>query len=173
MAGEPQSTRPGVPPPPLLARLGLSGLLLAVGGIVGIIATFLPLGTKTVSARAWGPFPFYGVNSAETTRVASHYCGGICLLGYIAAVVLAYIFYASPGLRQKSLGWVAAGVGVLVAVMAVWLLVVAELDARGSFGVTEVATTSVSLGVGAYLNLATAAAVAAGGIIRAHQDRLI
>jgi hypothetical protein len=177
MASEPQTTRPAVPPPPLLARLGLSGMLLAVGGIVGIIVTFLPLASESVSVEVQNPmFGQLGAIGArsETVKVVDNWRGIICLIGYIAAVILAFVLYPPLGLRQKALSWAAVGAGLVTAVFAIWLLIWVLRAAGGGADVMGISVKSaVTVGVGAALNVLTALVVTAGGFLKAREERLI
>jgi hypothetical protein len=170
----------GVPvpaPAPLqawLARLGLSGKLLAVGGLVGILAVFLPLLSFSMQVEAPGAkgsvsLPGFGVS--QSVLVIQNWRGVICLLGYLAAVALAYALYQPNGLVQKSFGWAGVAVGALLALLALWLLVLAfnGSSTLSGFG----ASLKVSVGMGAILNLLAAAAVAAGGFLKAHEEKLI
>jgi hypothetical protein len=159
-----------------LARLGLSGKLLAIGGLVGLIAVFLPLVSMSFQMPAGGASVFGskgGVNlpaisTSQTVRVVQDFRGILCLLGYVAALALAYVLYApTTGLNPKTFGWAGVGVGAVVTLLALWLLLGA-LGGSGSLGGFQ-----ISVGIGAFLNLLAAAAVAAGGALKAHEEKLI
>jgi hypothetical protein len=160
-----------VPPPPLLARLGLSGMLLAIGGIAGIIVAFLPLATASVAVENPMFNPLGAVAVGQTVKVVDNWRGVLCLIGYVAAVILAFVLYPPTGLRAKPLSWAAVGVGLLTAVLAIWLLALA-LDSSGGAGMMGI-SVSTRAGVGAFLNVVTAAAVTAGGLLKAREERLI
>ena len=161
-----------------LARLGPSGKVLAVGGLVGVVAVFLPLlsmsvqmptpgGAHVFGGKAGVNFSTVGVN--RSVLVFQDWRGVICLVGYLAALALTYVLYPPHGLGQKSLGWAGAGVGALTALLALWLLAIAF---SGSSGVSGFGL-QVSVGFGAILNLLAAAAVAAGGFLKAREEKLI
>jgi hypothetical protein len=177
------STVPAPPPLPLqawLARLGLSGKLLAIGGLVGVIAVFLPLisislqmpttgGANVLGGKAGVNTPAVGVS--QSVLVIQDFRGVICLIGYLAALALTYVLFLPNGLRQKSHGWAGAGVGALIALLAFWLLVgaLSGSSSLSGFG----ASFQASVGIGAILNLLAAGAVAAGGFLKAREEKLI
>jgi hypothetical protein len=177
-------TPPATPQPtPLqawLARLGLSGKLLAIGGLVGVIAVFLPLlsmsmqvqmpeGAKLLGGKSGVNLP--AVSSSQSVMVVSNWRGVLCLLGYLAALALAIVLYPTNGLAQKALGWAGAGVAGVVALLALWLLILAF---NGSAGMTGFGGSfQVTVGIGAILNMLAAAAVAAGGFLKAREEKLI
>jgi hypothetical protein len=164
--------------PPLqawLVRLGLSGKLLAVGGLVGVVAVFLPLLSMSIQmqvpAGAKGLSHLPAVSSSQSVTVIRDWRGVICLVGYLAALALAFVLYPPNGLTQKALGWAGAGVGAVIALLAVWLLVLAL---NGSSALTGFgASFQVSVGIGAILNLLAGAAVAAGGFLKAREEKLV
>jgi hypothetical protein len=158
-----------------LARLGLSGKILAIGGLVGIISVWLPL----VSIQMQAPANVFGARGGvsapalsltQTIMVARDFRGMICLAGYIAILALIFVLYRPNGLGQKSLCWAAAGVGAVITLMALWL-VLGTLSGSGSLGGFG-GGLSISVGIGAILNLLAAVAVAAGGVLKAREERL-
>jgi hypothetical protein len=160
-----------------LARLGLSGKLLAIGGLVGVLAVFLPLvsiqmqapgGANLFGAKGVANVP--GTSVSQTVLVIRDFRGILCLLGYVAALALAYVLYAPTRQNPKAFGWAAAGVGGIVALLALWLLL-GVLSGSGSLGVFG-ASLQISVGFGAILNLLAAAAVAAGGVLKAREEKL-
>jgi hypothetical protein len=177
------SAVPATTPAPLqawLARLGLSGKVLAAGGLVGVLAVFLPLlsvsmelpslgGAKVLGGKGGANLPSLGVS--RSVLVVQDWRGVICLLGYVAALALTFVLYRPDGLAQKSLNWAGAGVGALVTLLALWLLVgaVSGASSLSGFG----ASLRVSVGIGAILNLLAAAAVTAGGVLKAREEQLI
>jgi hypothetical protein len=177
------SAVPAPPPLPLqawLARLGLSGKLLAIGGLVGVIAVFLPLVSMSIQMPTPGGANVFGgkggvnipaVGMNQSVLVVQDWRGVICLVGYLAALALTYVLYLPNGLRQKPLGWAGAGVGALIALLAFWLLVGALSGGSSLSGFG--ASLRVSVGIGAILNLLAAAAVAAGGFLKAREEKLI
>jgi hypothetical protein len=160
--------------------VGLSGKLLAIGGLVGVIAVFLPLlsmsvqlptpgGAHVLGGKGGVNVPAVGMN--KSVMVVQDWRGVICLVGYLAALALTYVLYPPNGLGQKSLGWAGAGVGALIALLALWLLVgaLSGSSSLSGFG----GSLQVSVGIGAILNLLAAAAVAAGGFLKAREEKLI
>ena len=188
MASEPVPTSvlaptssPQVPPlQAWLARLGLSGKLLAIGGLVGVIAVFLPLLSMSMQVQmptprgvnmfgGKGAVNLPGFSSSQSVMVVRDWRGTLCLVSYLAALGLAYVLYPPNGLgqNQKTLGWAGVGVGALIALLALWLLVLALNGSAGMMGLR------ITVGIGAILNLLTAAAVAAGGFLKAREEKLI
>jgi hypothetical protein len=177
------SAVPAPPAPPLqawLARLGLSGKFLAIGGLVGVVAVFLPLLSMSIQMPSLGGANVLGgkggvnipaVGISQSVLVVQNWRGVICLVGYLSALALTYVLYLPTGLRQKSLCWAGAGVGVLIALLAFWLLIsaVSGGSSLSGFG----ASLQVSVGIGAILNLLAAAAVAAGGFLKAREEKLV
>jgi hypothetical protein len=161
-----------------LARLGLSGKLLAGGGLVGLIAVFLPLLSVSIqmpteasvlAGKSGAALPTVGMS--QSFLVIRDWRGDLCLVGYLAALGLTYLLYAPSAPRQKFLGWAGAGVGGVVALLALWLLASAFSGSSSMSGFG--ASFRVSVGLGAILNLLAAAAVAAGGFLKAREEKLI
>jgi hypothetical protein len=182
MASEPV-TRSVPTPPPLtqvqpfqvwLARLGLSGKILAIGGLVGVIAVFLPLVSIQMQSSAFfggrGGVSVPAVNVSQTVMVVRDFRGMLCLLGYLAVLAFSYVLYMPVGLNAKQFGWAAVGVGGGIALLALWL-VLGTLGGSGSLGGFG-GSLSVSVGSGAILNLLAAAAVATGGVLKAREEKL-
>jgi len=175
------SSVPAPPPQPRLqplqgwlARLGLSGKLLAIGGLVGVIAVFLPLVSiqmQTPGFGGRGGVSVPPVSMNQTILVIRDFRGMICLVGYLAALALAYVLYAPARLNPKTFGWAGVGVGAVVALLALWLLL-GTFSGSGSLGGFG-GGLSISVGFGAILNLLAAAAVAAGGALKAREEKLI
>jgi hypothetical protein len=182
MATEPiTSAVPAVPPlQAWLARLGWSGKLLAAGGLVGALAVFLPLVSVSMQMPTGaGTSLFGGKGGASLPASSTHHSvlvvqdlrGILCLFGYAAALALTFVLYRPSGLGQKALGWAGAGVGGFTALLALWLLV-------GAFGGSSNldffgASFRVSVGVGAFLNVLAAGVGAAGGFLKAREEKLI
>jgi hypothetical protein len=186
MANEPVPSTVAASPPQLqplqawLARLGLSGKILAIGGLVGVIAVFLPLLSMSMSMQMPGGGSLFGgkggvnlpaVSSSQSVMVIENWRGVLCLVGYLAALALAVVLYPPNGLGQKNLAWAGAGVGALIALLSLWLLFAAL---GGSAGMTGFGSSfQISVGIGAILNLLAGAAVAAGGFLKAREEQLI
>ncbi len=152
-----------------LARLGVSGKILAVGGLVGFVAVFLPLASISVQTPSFGgrgAVNAPGFNLSQSFMVVRDFRGMICLLGYVAALALSYVLYAPTKLDPKTLTWGAVGVGGVVALLALWLFL-GTLSGSGSLGFA-----SVSVGFGAILNVLAAGAVAAGAVLKAREEKL-
>lgn len=162
-----------------LERLSLSGKILAIGAVVGVIAVFLPLlsmstqmptvgGTQGFGGKGGARLP--AVVSSQSVMVLRDWRGVLCLVGYLAAAALAYVLYPPNGLAQKALGWAGLGVGAFITLLALWLLADAY---SGSGSVMGFGSFQISIGIGAILNLLAGAAVAAGGFLKAREEKLI
>jgi hypothetical protein len=107
-----------------------------------------------------------GIKTSQSVMVLQDMRGVLCLVGYLAALALAFVLYPPNGLGQKTLGWAGLGVGAFITLLALWLLV-AALGGSGSL-----MGLKVSVGIGAILNLLAGAAVAAGGFLKAREEQL-
>jgi hypothetical protein len=150
--------------------------------VVGVIAAFLPFASVSVQMQGPGgadPFGMFGgrgggqpaMSVNKTAMVIENWRGAVGLVGYVAAVVLAFVLYPRQGLTRKALSWAAVAAGLLVAVLAVWLLVLA-LD-TGSADLMGMGSVKSSVGFGAFINVVAAVAVAAGGLLKAREEKLI
>lgn len=164
MASEPIPSAPAKPTQPWFARLGLGGKLLAIGGAAGIIVGFLPL--MSASAEMMG---MMRVN--QTAMVVDDWRGMICMLGYLAALVSTFVLFPPGGLRQKERCWAVVGIGLLVVLLAIWLLM--RVLATGSADMMGMGSLKSTVGIGAFLNVLTAGTVAAGGLVKARDEMLI
>jgi hypothetical protein len=175
------SSPPQLPPfQAWLGRLGLSGKLLAIGGLVGVIAVFLPLLSMSIQMQtpgganlvgSKGQFNLPAVSSSQSVMVVRDWRGVLCLVGYLAALALAYVLYPPNGLGQKALGWAGVGVGAFIALLALWLVVLALNGSAGMMGFGG--SMQITVGIGAILNLLAGAAVTAGGFLKAREEQLI
>ncbi len=173
MASE-QVPSPTTAPKFPLARLGFSGTLLLIGGLVGIIAAFLPL----VSVRVQGPVganpfqvlgsigeptmhEFSGLEREMSVKVVQDWREKVGLACYLAALICAFVLYPPNGLGQKPLCWAGVGAGLLVSVLSIWLVV--DLMGMGK----------VTVEFGAVLNIVAAVMVAAGGFLKAREEKLL
>src|SRR5262245_45383848 len=154
-----------------LARLGLSGKLLAIGGLVGVIAVFLPLLTTSIQTQSSKGLDLPVVSASQSVAVIRDWRGILCLVGYIAALALAVVLYRPSGLDQKALGWAGVGAGAVLSLLALWLLILALNGSASLAGFGG--SFRISVGIGAILNLLAAAAVAAGGVLKAREEKLI
>jgi len=169
----PSGPTPGAgPQQPLLERLGLSGQLIGGGSIVGIISLFLPWVSTSTNIQASG-LPFGGgggLNVSQSISAIKVWQGDVCLLAYIAAIVLVLVVYPTKTPEQKPLAWGALGAGALALLLAFWLIAAvpgggADLGALGS--------VKQSAGFGAYLNLIAAGVVTYGGYLKAREERVL
>jgi hypothetical protein len=113
--------------------------------------------------------------SVQTTKVIEDWRGQVGLGGYLVALVLALVLYPPNGLQPKALSWGAVGAGLLVAVLAVWLVVLASGSSSSDvlgLGIVSV-TNKATVGIGAVLNVVTATAVAVGGLLKVREERLV
>jgi hypothetical protein len=129
--------------------------------VLGILATFLPLISVSMNLG--------GLKASQSALVVQDWRGVICLLGYGAAVALVFFLYPPSGQVKRELVWAALGVGGLVSLLALWLVMLA---CSGSTSVAVLGSFSVSPGIGAFLNVLSAAAVTAGGVLKAREAKL-
>ena len=139
-------------------QLGASGIFLALGGLAGVVSAFLPVQSATAAV--------FGHGSFGSTMVVEDWRGMVGLIGYGLALVLTIVLYPARGLPAKVWGWAGLGVGTLVVLMAGWLL---HSCLAGSVrdGVPGLITIEVKPGIGAFLNVLSATAVATGAGLRA------
>jgi hypothetical protein len=145
-------------------------MLLVAGAVAGIAVTFLPLSSRSVAIEAGFSI---GISGQERQRVLDDWRGVVCLVGYVAALVLAFVLYRPRGLRHSVLCWAAVGVGVLNLVLAVWLVVRVLQSSHGAEVMGLSVRNEATLGVGAILNVLTAAVVTAAGFLKERHERLI
>src|SRR5260370_1403733 len=162
-----------------LERSGLSGKILAIGGLVGVIAVFLPLLSMSMQMPTLGGANVFGakgavnlpaVSTSQSVMVVRDWRGVFCLVGYLAALALAYVLYPPNGLSQKTLGWAGLGVGAFITLLAFWLVIQAFNGSAGTMGV--MGGFQISVGFGAILNLLAAGAGATGGFLQAREEKL-
>jgi hypothetical protein len=178
MASEPVSTSVPVssqlqPFHAWVERLGISGKLLAIGGLIGFIAVFFPLLSMSMQMPAIGGkagVSMPAISSSQSMMVVGDWRGVLCLLGYVAAFALAFVLYPPNGLGQKSLAWAGVGVGGFIALLALWLLILAVNGSAGLVGFG--ASIKISVGFGAIVNVLAGATVAAGGFLKAREVKL-
>lgn len=150
-----------------LGRLGTSGKLLAIGGIVGVIAAFLPL--ISVSIEVMGL-----ASGSNSSMVVRDWRGVLCLIGSIGAIGLSFLAYPAVGRAPKNFVLAALAVGGVVAVFSLWLLFAALNATSGvSEFVAGMGGAKVSVGFGAFVNVLAAAAIAAGAFLKAKEEKVI
>ena len=172
------STEANAPPTnslqPLLNRLGTSGKVLALGAVVGLLATFLPLLSISVEIKGFGQDNPLGKmmahDATNTAKVVDDWRGVVCLIGYIGSFILVFVMYPPQELQPKTIAWAGLGIGVVLVVLALWLLILAMDSGGGDLGLGAI---KVSIGIGAILNLLSAAAVATGGFLKAREEKLV
>jgi hypothetical protein len=147
----------------IVERLGKSGLLMCVGGLLGVVAVFLPLVSMSVDMGGM-------MNVRGSATVIDDWRGKAGIAGYIAAVVFTVLLYPPQGRPKKELAAAAIGVGVAVALLAVWLLT-AALNS-GSMDMMGLGNARVGVGAGAIINVLAGAAVLAGAILKAREEQL-
>jgi hypothetical protein len=163
-------TSPGpAPTRPWLTRLGRSGMFLAIGALAGIISAFLPL--MFVSFQTPGPDPGGVTFHNATLQVDQSWQGMLSLVGFLAALIGPVVLYPAQGSAKRALVWAWFGAGLLVVVLALWLLLAAV--GMGTAALLGRGPMSVAPGVGAFLNLVAALLVAAGGFLKACEEKLI
>jgi hypothetical protein len=146
---------------------------LAIGGLVGVIAVFLPLlsvsiqtpsGVELLGGKSGVKLP--AISASQSVMVVTDWRGVLCLVGYLATLALAFVLYPPNGLGQKALAWAGLGVGAFISLLALWLLVTALNGSSSLLGFR------ISVGIGAILNLLTGAGVAAGGYLKVREEKL-
>jgi hypothetical protein len=145
--------------------LGTSGKLLAIGGVAGVIAVFLPLISISIDMMGIAA-------GSRSSMVLDSWQGKACLVGYLGAIVAAFLLYPAPGTAKKVPGWLGLAIGGAVAVCAIWILI-SVLRATGNANdFMGMGGAKVSAGFGAFLNVLAAASVAAGGFLKAREERV-
>lgn len=187
MSTEHVPSSPQEPTPSWLVRLGLSGKLLGIGSLAGILVAFLPLVSVSVQMGGPGgsnPFGMPGMPGMmgqanqpamsinQTAMVIDDWRGKVGLAGYLAALVLAFVLYPPNGLAQKTLCWAGVGAGLLVSVLAIWMMVLV-LNNGSSSNMMGMGSVSATVGIGAYLNVVAGIAVAIGGFLKARDEKLV
>jgi hypothetical protein len=147
------------------ARLGTSGKLLAIGGVVGVIAVFLPLISFTMDVMGVA-------GGRHSSMVVDAWQGVICLIAYVGAIISAFLLYPSAGAVKKFPGWLGLAVGAAAALCALWILISAFRATSNASDFFGMGGAKISVGFGTYLNVLAAAAVAAGGFLKAREERL-
>jgi hypothetical protein len=111
------------------------------------------------------------ISVGKTVMVVEDWRGKIGLVGYLAALIFAFVLYPPGGLGLKTLCWAAVGAGLLVTVLAIWLLILA-LD-TGSANMMGMVGVKATVGIGAFLNVVAGAVVAVGGFLKTREEKLI
>jgi hypothetical protein len=164
VANDPSPQDRPLAPAGWLSRSGWSGKLFVVGGLIGLVAVFLPL--VSVSMEMMG---FMRAN--QTAMVVDDWRGKVSLVGYLAALVFAWLLYPPGRSPAKPLTWMATGVGAVVGLLGIWLLI-DTVRSRGGADMMGMMSANSTPGVGAFVNLAAAAAVAIAAMIKGREERL-
>jgi hypothetical protein len=155
-------------PPPLpagwLVRAGWGGKLFVAGGLIGLVAAFLPL--ISVSMEMMGM-----MRGNQTRIVVEDWRGTVSLLGYLAALAFAWLLYPPGRSPTRPLVWVGVGVGGVLVLLGLWLLI-DTVRSRGGNDLMGMASVSATPGVGSFVNLAAAAAVAVAGMRKGRDEGL-
>jgi hypothetical protein len=124
------------------------------GGVAGVIVGFLPLETVNVFRSEW------------TMLVLESRGGQFALLGYVGALVFSVLLYPSNRRPRKSLCWGGLAAGALCVLAALEQLLDRVLVVSLFNGPSQ-----LRIGVGAYLNVLAAAAVAVGACLKAREEK--
>jgi hypothetical protein len=149
-----------------LARCGWSGKLFVAGGLVGLVAAFLPL--ISFSMEMMGGF----MSGNQTLMVVDDWRGKLSLPGYLAALAFAWLLYPPGRSPRKWLAWAGVGVGVGLVLLGIGLLIGTLQSRGGSDMMMGMASTRLTPQIGAFVNLAAAAAVAVAGMIKGREEKL-
>jgi hypothetical protein len=147
------------------SRSRWSGKLFLAGGVIGLIAAFLPL--VSFSMQMMGGF----MSGNQTLMVVDDGRGKASLVGYLAALVFAFLLYPPGRSPKKPLVWIAIAVGVGLVLLGGDLLI-GTLRSRGSADMMGMASTSLTPGIGSFVNLAAAAAVAVAAAFKGREEKL-
>jgi hypothetical protein len=148
-----------------LSRSGWSGRLFVAGGLIGLIAAFLPL--ISFSMEMMGGF----MSGNQTLMVVDDWRGKVSMPGYLAALAFAWLLYPPGWSPAKLLVWIGVGVGLGLVLLGMGLLI-STLQSRGGSDMLGMASARMTPGIGGFVNLAGAAAVAAAGMIKAREEKL-
>lgn len=145
------------------ASLGLSGKLLAGGGLAGIIFSFLPAMSVSVSGG--------GLSMSESVLVIRPWQGKLGFLGFAGCLVLAYLMYQPvPSPKKRNQLFILLGCAGVAVLMTLWLFF--DVVRAGSDLSSELVKASTSTGIGMYLTFLAAIAVGAGAGLKAKEEKL-
>jgi hypothetical protein len=148
-----------------LSRSGWSGKLFLVGGLLGLVAAFLPL--VSFSMQMMGGF----MSGNQTLMVVDDWRGKASLVGFLAALAFAVLLYPPERSPAKPLLWIGIAVGVILALLGLDLLI-GTLRSRGGSDMFGMASASLTPGIGSFVNLAAAAAVAVAAVLKGREAKL-
>jgi hypothetical protein len=107
----------------------------------------------------------------QTLMVADDWRGKVSLPGYLAALAFAWLLYPPGRSPARPLAWAGVAVGVGLVLLGGGLLI-GTLQSRGASDMMGMASAQVTPGVGAFVNLAAAAAIAVAGMVKGREEML-
>lgn len=148
-------------------RLGISGKLLFIGSIVGVISCLLPAISASVNIM--------GVSKSNSDMVIEKWPGILGFLGFGGCIALAFLMYKPGGQSLPGLGWLPLAITGAVTLFAL-INLIAKMgdvsDAKALMGGGFGGAVNVSVGIGSYVFLLSAGAALAGGIMKAKEDKV-
>jgi hypothetical protein len=144
---------------------------MGIAALIGVIATFLPLASVSVSVMGM-------TQSASGGMPVRDWRGAIDLVCYLAAIGITVAFMIGSRTAFRGLAGGAIAVGAVAVLMAVLLLVatISSASASVSGSVPGLGNLGVSGGsspaIGTILNLLAAIGVAVGAVLKARQEKL-
>lgn len=156
----------------LLERWGLSGKLLAGGGLIGLISLLLPFYSVNFSIN------FLGQSGSQTSSVAGYrfWQGQVSGLALIGSIALSFVLYPPGGVKQemKLMCWGGLGLGaIIVALDLFWMLNAFQNTHNTAQFSTAAGGLSAGVSFGAYLLLLAGGAITYGGFLKAREERLL
>jgi hypothetical protein len=137
-------------------RLGLSGRLAFFGGLVGLIAVWMPALTVKVAGFT------------DSYVVFTHWTGKLAFMAYVAALTCAHLLYQPRPLdQQRVVVWSFLGGSGLAVLLALGLFVHVATVGDSSL------SSSIHVGIGCYLNVICSLAVASGALLKARDEGLL
>jgi len=151
-------------PAEMLTKMSLADKIIGGAAAMGIISTFLPAVSITVE--------FLGQKKSQSISVIGDWRGKVGLLCFLAAVTLLILLIQKGTAASKNLLYGLLGVCALAALMGIFLLfgassTVSEVPAA----MREMVKGGTSFGT--YLFLLCGLAMAAGGFLKAKDQKLI
>lgn len=145
----------------LLAKLTLADKVIGSAAVLGIISTFLPAVSVTVE--------LFGEKSTTSASVIGDWRGKLGLLCFLAAGTILFLMIQKivPVTKNLLYGLLAAcGVSALMGILLL-------IGASSSTSNVPTALFKVSVSIGAYLFLLCGLAMAAGGFLKAKEQKLV
>jgi hypothetical protein len=157
-----------VTPAGWLARAGWSGKLFMAGGLIGLIAAFLPLASFSKEIKDPGAM----VRFNQTLMVVDVWRGKVSLIGYLAALAFAWLLYPPKRSPAKPMTWTAAGVGGVVLLLGIWLLIDILRARGGGDMIGWMGSVNLTMGIGSFVNFVAAGAVAIAAALKGREEGL-